>query len=173
MFKFKAHWAGSIQSSKSWESCSSFFDTALQVALVVGCHLRGWHTLVAAQGPTVGEDPGFNITVDFSKVWVTLPPTNHGLAAPPILVSVAGNELESLVLPAFSVGVWFKPLAVLWQTGPASGLSLANHHGVRLCPLEPFSFAIPCGWVDHAWPWDLLWDWRWWAWHWLLLMVQT
>ena len=108
MFKFKAHWAGPIQSSKSWESCSSFFDTALQVALVVGCHLRGWHTLVAAQGPTVGEDPGFNITVDFSKVWVTLPPTNHGLAAPPIPVSVAGNELESLVLPAFSVGVWFK-----------------------------------------------------------------
>lgn len=61
-----------------------------------------------------------------SKGWVTLPPANHGLAASPIPGSVGSNTLESLVLPPFSVGVWF-------YTWP---------HSNRLWPFSQPSFAI-------------------------------
>ena len=75
---------------------------------------------------TICQHSGFNIGIDLSKGWVTLPPANHGLAASPIPGSVGSNTLESLVLPPFSVGVWF-------YTWP---------HSNRLWPFSQPSFAI-------------------------------
>ena len=125
MFKLKAQWAGPIQSSKSWQSSWSFFHPTLVLALVVvGCHLTAGYTLVEALGPH--HMSALWLGIDLSKGWVTLPPANHGLAASPIPGSVGSNTLESLVLPPFSVGVWF-------YTWP---------HSNRLWPFSQPSFAI-------------------------------
>ena len=117
-----------IESSMSW-TYSKLQELAKQliffpphIGLGSGCCWLPPYSWLYLGGSS-GSSP---YVIDLSKGWVTLPPANHGLAASPIPGSVGSNKLESLVLPPFSVGVWF-------YTWP---------HSNRLWPFSQPSFVI-------------------------------
>ena len=109
---------------------------------------------------TICQHSGFNIGIDLSKGWVTLPPANHGLAASPIPGSVGSNTLESLVLPPFSVGVWF----YTWHSNRAILTTFICHFFGDWWPCLGFGICFGIGTGGLGFPFGI---------DWLLVLVQT